>query len=761
MATEPLPRLIMRLSRWEGGQKDEGRARRPADKRNFNPGRGRRFTAKPPPSKDRMPGVRGKLGGAIVAITFLIIAPLYAESVRGTVVDSTGRAVADAVVSLDSYIDATDESGEFLFDNIPPGDYELAVSHVSYRRYEREISVSEGAGYSRVIELEQSAFIAKERSISVERSQSRIVVDEGVSAGEAASYIKRLPGATVIEGGEETSISIRGSRPEEVLVVIDGVPMPRNEGGVCDLSSISAGNIQSIEVLTENIPVEYASRAPAGVVLIETAPVRAGELSCAMTGGSFGAYGVDLEADLSPMTDLKLRIYGDHGYSMRDFEYEAGDSIATRINNYEKSTSFGLKANYSMARLDFTGDFSTNLRRDGMPGDLNHPTPEAFKEGEYYRGNLLAKGLFGRLLVKSRLSGYHSENYYSSPRPYVYSPVDADHLTFGMTANLTASYEIGPAMPGIGGEYFMENYSMTNNLNSDRDIGPVDRDIYSLWFESPFAEEVYGFDFKLSPSIRLDAIDDGEFGSNGNLSAGLSRSMGDFSFGVSASYSEAYRLPTYGDLYWLRDAYSEGNPDLSPEKSYKRNARLYTSYNTDLVDVYISADFFSRTVDSVIVWKRGFDGLYRPYNLNREETSGREDIMKIDVFDILSVSWSNTTLESILRSPGSIIDGNWLPYRPNYTQYLSAEIEYCNASLELDYNWVGKRYLLEANTKWTKPYSTINISGNYTIRIHDFDISTHLSIKNITDTSYEILEGYPMPGRNYTIKTTIQYGGIK
>lgn len=708
-----------------------------------------------------MPGVRGKLGGAIVALAILFNAPLFAESVRGTVVDSTGRAVASAVVSLDSHIDATDESGEFVFENIPPGEYELTVSHVSYRRFEREITVSEGADYSRVIELEQKVFIAEERAISPERSPTRIVLDEGVSAGEVASYIDRLPGATIIQGGEETSISIRGSKPEDALVVIDGVPLNPNESGVCDLNSISAVNIRSIEVLTENIPAEYASRAPAGIVLIESAPVRGGEVSFALSGGSVGAYGFDLGADFSPMNDLKLRIHSDHSFSMRDFKYVAGDTIVTRINNYEKSTSFGMKTNYSLDQIDFSSDFSAIFRRDGMPGDLSHPTPEAYREGKYYRGNILAKAIFGPLIVKSRLSGYNSTNYYYSPRPYVYSPVDADHRTDGLTANLTASFKIGSITPCIGVEYFAESYSMKNNTNLDMNIGPVKRDISSLWFESPFNEDFFGFDFKLRPSVRMDAIDDGEFLPNGNLSAGISRSVGDFNFGVSSSYSEAYRLPTYGDLYWLRDAYSEGNPDLSAENSYKRNARLYTSYNTNWLDLYISADFFSRTIDSIIVWKRGFDGLYRPYNLNREETSGREDIFNINAFDILNISWSNTTLESILRSPESIIDGNWLPYRPNYTQHLSAEIEYRNGSIRMDYNWMGKRYLLKANTKWTEPYSTINISGEYTIEIEKINIITQLLVDNITDISYEILDGYPMSGRKYEVKILIEYAKEK
>ena len=736
---------------------EEGQARRPADNEPINPGRGLTVRRGTPPSKDIMPGVRGKLGGAVVAFLLLLIAPLISETVRGTVLDADGEAVYSAVVRIAGHVEISNSRGEFAFENIPPGDYELTVSHVSFAPEKLDVRVPAGVESYVTVMLTPTAFKSDEITITSERNPSMVLVDGDIAMGEAAAVIKELPGVMVIEGGTETSVSIRGSRPRDVLILIDGVPLERNENGVCDINALPSGNIETIEVLTGDIPAEYASRAPAGIISITTSKQKESEGRIVIGGGSFGDMRGNAAAGLSLSEKTHLEITVGHGISEQDFEYSAGDSIATRINNSERATSGEVSVSHSISNLSLRTSISAGSHRDGMPGDLNHPTPLAFKLGEYYRSNTAVEARISRWSWQSRLSLYRSWNYAFSPRPYVFAPIDASQRVEGFSINSALSRPIGFILARAGAEYFAESYAMKNNLNSSRDIGPESRSLSSIWMETPMAVTFFDYlEGEFTPSIRWDFDGEDYSSLNSSLHAEITVSMGDFSGGVSASNSEAFRMAAFSDLYWQRDAFAEGNPDLEPEMSIKRSVRLHAAYSNDWADVFIASDFFWRDIDSVIIWRRGYDGVYRPYNSGGEATYGREDYLKLDLFEMLSLSWSNTSQEAIHLSTNPQLDGNWLPYRPDYLSKFTAELTYGKASLRGDYTAVGKRYLLEANTKWTEPYGVFDISAGYAHSIGSFELKGEIGIRNMLEESYEIINGYPMPGRSFYGRLNIE-----
>src|ERR1700747_526557 len=83
-----------------------------------------------------------------VAVLTLMVAGISAwgqatTSVRGTVVDPTGKAVAGANVLLANSESKTErttvtgEQGEYQFLFVPPGTYKLAVTASGFRRYEQ------------------------------------------------------------------------------------------------------------------------------------------------------------------------------------------------------------------------------------------------------------------------------------------------------------------------------------------------------------------------------------------------------------------------------------------------------------------------------------------------------------------------------------------------------------------------------------------------------------------------------------------------
>ncbi|MCD6502469.1 carboxypeptidase regulatory-like domain-containing protein, partial [bacterium] len=90
-----------------------------------------------------MPEVRGKLWGVIL---FLLVAPLFAIEIIGSVRDATtGLPVAEASVTLGSRFTSTDASGRFSLSNAIAGEYRIVVTHVAYNKFTTTIRLHDGA----------------------------------------------------------------------------------------------------------------------------------------------------------------------------------------------------------------------------------------------------------------------------------------------------------------------------------------------------------------------------------------------------------------------------------------------------------------------------------------------------------------------------------------------------------------------------------------------------------------------------------------
>ena len=123
----------------------------------------------------------------------------------------------------------------------------------------------------------------------------------------------------------------------------------------------------------------------------------------------------------------------------------------------------------------------------------------------------------------------------------------------------------------------------------------------------------------------------------------------------------------------------------------------------------------------------------------------------------MKVSYSNSVLNSRQNTSDSYLDGLYMPFRPEYIQKLSFEINKFDFSLDVDYQNVGKRYELTANTKWTDPYQILDANLGYTLFLGRFVADFQFGLRNILDERYELLKGYPVAGRNLYLTMKFSY----
>jgi len=181
---------------------------------------------------------------------------------------------------------ATDESGYYKIDDIPAGDYTIAVMFVGYERYEENIIIEDDVRLKRDFQLTVSAYKLQETTVRGKKRQDKITeapaAKEIISSRDIlrttttnlGSYLQGLKGVDFTSSGVNNySISIRGfnsSFSSRLLTLTDGrvanIPALR----VINYSTIpqSSDDVEKIEVVLGPATALYGANAHSGVINI-------------------------------------------------------------------------------------------------------------------------------------------------------------------------------------------------------------------------------------------------------------------------------------------------------------------------------------------------------------------------------------------------------------------------------------------------------------------------------------------------------------
>jgi outer membrane cobalamin receptor len=157
----------------------------------------------------------------------------------------------------------------------------------------------------------------------------------------------------------------------------------------------------------------------------------------------------------------------------------------------------------------------------------------------------------------------------------------------------------GSLMKNIGVAY---GYSFRRDDLTSTDVGDRYRNNHAVYANAtyrltlPFYFESLAF----TPAIRYDHPSDFDAEFSPKISVELSNNK-PLSIGLQAHITRSYRAPTFNDLYWPRDSFAEGNPNLSPEKGYNYDAGISISY-AKFNDMGVSVNYFFNKLDDLILW---------------------------------------------------------------------------------------------------------------------------------------------------------------
>ena len=227
-------------------------------------------------------------------------------SVRGKVIDERTNSPltnANVIILGKSLGSSTDSSGEYFIHNVPEGLFEIKVSYLGYKTFQKsDIRVVRNKA-TQVPEIKLTESSVADSGLTVTAGVFQDNSDMPVStfsftkdeirrspgaAGDIFRAMGTLPGVAT-EGGEISAFSVRGSGPKDNLILVDNIPFTK-------VSHFDGGGIEG----EESQGGRFGVFAPS---LIEKADFSAGGFPARYGGKNSSIINMDIkEGNLNNMT---------------------------------------------------------------------------------------------------------------------------------------------------------------------------------------------------------------------------------------------------------------------------------------------------------------------------------------------------------------------------------------------------------------------------------------------------------------------------
>jgi vitamin B12 transporter len=579
------------------------------------------------------------------------------------------------------------------------------------------------------------------------------------------------------------TLSLRGASAAQSSVLWNGVPILNPALGVADLSILRTGLFNDVSIQYGSSAALFGSGNVGGALVLDDEQAGFYKQKKISLGLGYGSYG-QLDGNIKAVyqnSKVRIGVSGFYQKATNDFDYTDTKGNEQKLSNASLKGAGGL----------FTADYNLNKKGDRQKEKIylkvwlqqyDREIPAALFE-QYsvkkqtdnslrtlvgwerrnYRSSWYAKGAYSReyLHYQDSLVSLNNENvvqqyYQETGWSYSLNDPDKANKTFHHFLMVYAPLQYAVA----SGENISSKESQFRPalVAAYRYAGLQNK----LLFNAALRQEwVNGSAAPLLPGIGGSwRIADHETVSRNSI----------VKLQLNANLQRTYRIPTLNELYY----FPGGNINLKPEQGWSEDGGYAFVYGTQLLSEPIRSkglgthrfvfthevSLFNRNIQDWIYWLGG--SIWTPYNIAKVHSRGMETNNKIEVVvgEVKLHAGMNytyvlsTTEESYLPGDGSV--GKQIPYTPRYNIQGNLGLQWMDR-LFVNYNqtYTGYRFVTTDESQYLKPYAAANIQASYSFYgTHKF-VTLSLMLQNVFDARYEVVNGRPMPGRNFLLQAKV------
>ena len=660
----------------------------------------------------------------LATVGFLLLqaaTPAGNGTVHGTVRDASTRAplpaasVAGAGASV-----RTDEEGRFAL-QARVGDT-LRVTRVGFRPARLVVSSDSVRVVLSPLALRLDAVVVRDAAeavrLAASRDAERARSDGATSTAEA---VGALPFVSARGGRAGLALSMRGSRPEQVLVLLDGVPLNDPATGTADLTDVPLAALGAVAAIPGSDIAQWGSGASGGVLALSSG---SGSLVSA-SSGSFGARAVEGRV---ARASGAWRLNGGGGWSSarNDFPFAIDrarqglpDSAARRSDaDEERLALFGAASGDRVAVTAFASRVERGLPR---PVGANSAALREDRRRLLARAQADARGWSVATGIRLLDLDYHDP-------AGVVSGTTAASRSFDLEAH--GEVRSLAVRLGAGSDRVAATALATRERPRAFASVAATRSRRSL---------------RLDAALRADAV--GDAGSHLSPSASAAWRRG--ALQLHARAAQGFRAPSFHDLY-LASAVAAQARDVGPERVLL-DAELGARWGG--ASVVASAAAFARHTRDAIVWLPGSFS-WSPSNVERERVHGAEGRLLLGGGGFSGEGWIG-----VYRTRARI-DGYDVPtpYAPHAAGGATLRASHGAIEVVAALSALGRRQYVTAPASRALELpgtATVDLTLSHRARVRRAGLLSTAGVRNLGGLRWEPVRRFPAPGRSWMLALTL------
>lgn len=556
----------------------------------------------------------------------------------------------------------------------------------------------------------------------IERSQARSIAQ--LLQGRAGISFSNQGGL-----GKITTLNIRGTESDHVLVLIDGVRVGSATAGIPALQDLPLDQFDRIEIVRGPRSSLYGSEAIGGVIQIFTRRGEAGLRQHLRIGAGSNAL---REASAG------FGYGGERAWFGIDAAYQETDGI-----NACRGAGFPV----------FRGCFTDEPDRDGYRN-----RSLSLRGGIELSETLVAEGTFLDADGSNEFDGSFTNGSETVQQviggKLRYSPSENLKLELNLGRNRDKSDDyLGDTYLGrfgtvreqasLQGDFGLAvGQLLTAGVDWQQDVVDSDRayDETRRGNQAVFVEYQARFGAQqLQASVRSD--DNEQFGEHTTGSLGYGYGF-DNDLRLNAVYATGFKAPSFNDLYFP----FFGNPNLRPESSRSLNlglARHAQAWRWTF-------NVYETRVDDLVTYDAS---IFLPNNIEKARLRGAEFTVDTALagWD-LSVQLSHSDPRNETPGPNS---GNLLARRAQNTGRIDIDRAFGELRIGTTLNGASHRYDNAANSVRLAGYGTLDLRMEYALHPR---WTLQARATNVLDRTYETISFYNQSGREYGVSLRYRSG---